>query len=152
MARPLLVGESNPYGRDPRYALFPLPLGSVGARLCRTVLDLEIGQYLKLFDRANLLELGRDGKWKVREAELAARGLLLMREVSPLVLLGTRVANAFTAHDPAPYSSWTFTDERDREWRALYLPHPSGRSRAWNVEGAFERARLLVKQHCGLDW
>lgn len=52
--RPILVGEANPYGGDPRYALYPLPENSAGGRLCRLILKLEVRQYLRSFDRRNL--------------------------------------------------------------------------------------------------
>jgi hypothetical protein len=36
----LLLGEANPYGGDPRYALYPEPEGSSGWRLCHMVMGL----------------------------------------------------------------------------------------------------------------
>jgi hypothetical protein len=31
-------------------------------------------------------------------------------------------------------------------WRAVLLPHPSGRNLLWNAPGAFERARALLAE------
>jgi hypothetical protein len=40
MEKIVLVGESNPYGADPYYALYPAPDGSAGHRLCCLVLGM----------------------------------------------------------------------------------------------------------------
>ena len=34
----VLVGEQNPYGPDPEFALYPAPEGSSGHRLCCQIL------------------------------------------------------------------------------------------------------------------
>ena len=52
--KPLLVGECNPYGPDPKYALYPYPRNSAGGRLCRVVFNLPTRVYLEAFDRVNL--------------------------------------------------------------------------------------------------
>lgn len=52
--RPLLVGEANPYGGDPSFALYPSPPWCSGERLCRLVLGLDPDEYLGRFDRQNL--------------------------------------------------------------------------------------------------
>jgi hypothetical protein len=58
-ARVVLVGESNPYGADPRYALYPLPPQASGGRLAR-ILGLSARQYLRAFPhRVNLLTTAR---------------------------------------------------------------------------------------------
>ena len=57
--RILLVGESNPYGADPEFALFPLPERASGARL-QEILRLSTGEYLRRHDRVNLCA---EGKW-----------------------------------------------------------------------------------------
>ncbi len=132
--RPLLVGESNPYGADPRFALYPEPAGCAGARLCHVILDMTADEYLAAFDRVNLLDCPR---WSLPASREAAQRLLDRGQ--DLVLLGARVAHAF---DPA----WgAFSEYRAAGLRVLVLPHPSGRCRAWNEPGAVERARAAVR-------
>ena len=142
---PLLVGEDNPYGGDPRYALFCEPPNSAGGRLCRLVLGLTRREYVDRYDRVNLCS----GKWDIREARVtAARLLEERREV--LVLLGAKVSSAFgLAYEPfavkrdhVPEGSSLFST---RTVTLVQLPHPSGRCRAWNEPGAFERAREVLR-------
>lgn len=137
---PLLVGEANPYGDEPRHALFPYPEHSAGGRLCRLVLQLETGAYMRLFDRANLCPTS---KWSVRTARATAQAIEALRwtEPRPLVLLGRKVVAAFEpwgGQAPAPFT--VYHGVRDY----YVLPHPSGLCREWNVPGAFERARALL--------
>lgn len=132
---PLLVGEINPYGADPRYALYPLPPSSAGGRLCTRVLGLRRRSYLERFERQNLCT----GKWSARSARDRARWLVESTPARPFVLLGAKVASAFgLAFEPfenarlsAPAGELPF----------VMLPHPSGRCRLWNEPGSVERAR-----------
>ena len=129
-ARVLLVGESNPYGSDPYFALYPEPDGCAGARLC-AVLGYEPSTYLRAFDRCNLL-IGP--RWSVP----AARGAADTLTAEYRVLLGARVARAHGL------MFVPFCNVQDNGWRGVVLPHPSGRSRLWNESGAPLRARRLV--------
>ena len=142
MSRVLLVGESNPYGADPRFALYPEPPGCAGARLC-AILGMTDREYLRTFDRANLCTL----VFSLRSARFAAHRLTAEYRV----LLGARVTAAhgldfvsFTVNQCAGCYSCQYQGH-PHPWRAaLILPHPSGRSRFWNAPGAAERARRLV--------
>jgi hypothetical protein len=140
---PLLVGELNPHGADPRHALFPYPAGSAGGRLCRKVLGLEPREYLKGFSRTNLCV----GRWSDRAAHGAA---LAIREAAELdgrkvVLLGLKVCTAFgLLYDP-----FTVKSAAGRLPVAV-LPHPSGRCRTWNDPGAYERARAVLRVYGAL--
>lgn len=134
--RPLLVGELNPYGSDPRRALAPLPPGAAGGRLCK-VLGMSPKEYLKAFDRANLCV----GDWDDDRARDRARSLLRSPRAG-FVLLGAKVCRAFgVAFDP-------FTVSGDVGDRGIFvvLPHPSGRCRLWNDPASAERARELVRR------
>ena len=128
-SRPVLVGEANPYGADPKYALFPMPMNSAGGRLCFKVLGMEMRDYLAAFDRVNLCPQA----WSKYQASEHAVKLACQKR--PLVLLGSKVCSAFGT----PYTPF---ESRDL---VLVLPHPSGLCRAWNVEGSYERARDSVK-------
>lgn len=66
--KPLLVGEANPYGGDPAYALYPYPRGCSGHRLCEKVMGLTDREYLDCFERVNLCPT----KWSMRQARARA--------------------------------------------------------------------------------
>lgn len=141
--RATLIGEANPYGGAPHYALYPDPVGCAGHRLCYKVLQTDYDTYLREFDRVNLCPRA----WKMSEAR--ARATLLIGDCRPtqvLVLLGRKVATAFDCQD-VPAFDWTTVNSA----RIVSLPHPSGLSRAWNEPGAFDRARALLK-NVGVTW
>lgn len=138
--RPLLVGESNPLSSRPEHALWPWPPGCSGDHL-RSILGLSLLDYFRLFDRTNLLE----GRWLPRAAREAAVALdASVPAAVPLVLLGARVREAFDLSHQALLCSWEGLGPWSRWRRWVAVPHPSGRSRAWNRPGSRERARDLV--------
>ncbi len=107
---PILVGEMNPYGGDPRYALWPQPASSAGGRL-HSILDLSLTQYTRL-RRYNLCT----GRWSNSKATAeAARLVLTYPREERIVLLGRKVAAAFDLADVAPFSV---------SGRFILLPHP----------------------------
>jgi len=135
--RPLLVGEVNPYGPDPQYALWPDPPGCAGHRLCHLILDMGQREYLRAFDRVNLCL----GAWSTRQAREAA-SKILRRTPRPLILLGAKVADAFLPKSFQPFAVVSV----DPDFQAVMLPHPSGRSRLWNDSANILRARSLVER------
>lgn len=149
--RPLLVGEDNPYGGDPRYALYPEPRNCAGDRLCRLVMGLTSREYLARFDRANLCA----ERWSVKEAHRRAAVFLDERPEGVFVLLGAKVAAAFErasgfAIQPSPFLMKVLEVESPLSLlrgvkRFVFLPHPSGRCRAWNEPGAFDLARSVLR-------
>src|SRR6266404_5573815 len=135
--KPLLVGEDNPYGSDPRYALYHYPPNSAGGRLCREVMGLTPREYIRLFDRVNLCA----GNWKISEARKTAARLMAEHSVRVFVLLGAKVAKAFGL----PYEPFTMRGSMPSDDQLfVQLPHPSGRCRTWNVVGSYGRARRLL--------
>lgn len=141
--KPLLVGEANPYGSDPHYALYPDPPGCAGDRLCRKVMGLEPDDYLERFDRVNLCP----SRWSTRGARERAAALLEEYPQVPLVLLGAKVTRAFRWLF-TPFESWVASEVAiiGRGRTFVCLPHPSGLSRAWNAPGAYDRARSVLRE------
>lgn len=133
--KPLLVGEQNPYGGDPYYALYPAPEGCSGHRLCCLILGMRREDYLRVFDRVNLC----DGPWSMRQARKQANELRTRR--GPLILLGSKVATAF-GYKFTPFA--TDCDFDDPRATTIILPHPSGINRLWNRADSVSRARTLV--------
>lgn len=150
--KPLLVGEANPYGGDPYFALYPEPNGCAGHRLCKLIMQLDCAEYLERFDRVNLC----DRKWSVREARRKADDV--SRDERAYVLFGAKVAGTFAwllGRDD--FKPFTYHVERERHHACcdctgkdirtyVILPHPSGLSRAWNEPGAFDRARAVLRE------
>lgn len=138
---PLLIGEANPYGGDPYFALYPEPEGSAGHRLCHLVLGFEYAAaYLRAFERRNLCP--KD--WSIRAAREEA---VRLRSTTPFqaVLLGRKVAAAFHLEHVPPFTTHLpWGSEFPNRW-VVVLPHPSGLCREWNGPAAFLRARELVQ-------
>lgn len=152
-ARLWLVGEHNPYSRDPRHDLYPDPVNSAGWRLCERILRMGPREYLRGTLRRNLL---RTARWSAPGARRAARELAGdFREGDAVVLLGARVRDAFGLSGAPPlWRALQVVDgallaiapirlapppilgsagELARRGVALVLlPHPSGRCLAWN--------------------
>lgn len=137
--KPVLVGEYNPYGSNPRFALFPNPRSSAGGRLCYDIFGMNAAEYLRSFDRMNLLEIA---KWSASLARSRAASLLTDNPGRTFILLGSNVCKAF-GFEFKPFSS----DARlVPPGRIIRLPHPSGRCLLWNAPDAAETARRLVAE------
>lgn len=121
----LLVGETNPFGGDPAFALYHEPRYSSGNQL-RLILGLTDDEYEAL-DKVNLCK----GKWSVHAARAAWAGVV----PRPLiVLLGRKVQTA--TEGPTPFTYCTRGQSV-----LLGLPHPSGLNRLWHVPDTRQRAR-----------
>jgi hypothetical protein len=151
--RVLLVGELNPFGADPRHALYHLPRRSSGNRL-RCLLGLTDLEYHRLLDKANLC----DGKWSAKAARERLASLVDARAPGGVVvLLGARVRSVARRflRERFPRDAQRVDYETDffsslkvgsgPEYRIYVgLPHPSGLCRAWNEPGSVTRARRLL--------
>jgi hypothetical protein len=140
--KPLIVGEMNPYGVDPAYALYHLPRGAAGNRL-HTILQLSDVEYLRTFDRVNLCT----GKWSAPVARAEARRLVETVDRRPgIVLLGKKVAEAFGLYDVEPFTVFARGKGRGAPARTnvVVLPHPSGRNRIWNDPRVAGQARAAM--------
>ena len=73
-----LVGEHNPYGADPEFALYPLPANATGGRLQRLILGVSMTDYMRHYERVNLCT----DKFSVTAARQAAGGILFDLEVA----------------------------------------------------------------------
>lgn len=139
--RPLFVGEMNPFGADPYFALYPLPETSSGGRLQALVLGIPRGAYIEL-DRMNLC----GGKWSAPAARARAQELwqFFTPATHKFVLLGSKVCGAFQV----PFVPFTVQASAVSSGGHTHvvLPHPSGLNRIWNEPGAFQRARALIEQ------
>ena len=140
--QPVIVGEANPYGADPYFAMYPDPPNSAGGRLCRVVLHMEPDDYLAAFERVNLCP----HQWSMKVAR--ANAVDLVSSDKPLILLGSKVCAAFGIPF-APFTECLLTERLQRtgahRMDVVILPHPSGLSRLWHEKGAYRRARVLVE-------
>ena len=132
--RLLVVGEHNPYGSDPEYALYPSPSYSAGGRLPE-ILGIS-GSELRAAWRVNLCPEG----WSAGEAHRRAE-MLLGGPWDRYLLCGSRVRGAFQRASGLPHD--TKSQPTAYRWEHegksfLAIPHPSGRSRRWNEVGVRE--------------
>lgn len=134
MNKIVLVGEANPYGGDPKFALYPAPERSAGGRLCSLILGMRTGEYLRAFDRVNLCP----STWSIGVARLSAKGL----KGRYAVLFGAKVCSAFDVPFDPYESQYPATVQGGGG--LLILPHPSGLCRLWNEAGAYDRARRAI--------
>ena len=132
---PILVGELNPYGGRPEHALFCHPPNSAGGRLQRLIFAIPRWKYLEC-PRFNLCV----GEWSAPAARVEARALLTLAKGRTLVLLGKKVCDAFQV----PFDPFQL-DESPSGQKYVILPHPSGRNRMWEADGAIERAQELLR-------
>jgi len=143
----VLIGESNPYGGAPEFALYCYPAGSSGDRL-RRILGLDPTAYLEL-ERVNLCV----GAWVTAAAVQKARGIVRGSPGSDrvLVLLGRRVSSAFEQVVGEPLLPFSATSASSV--RIVSLPHPSGRNLVWNQAWARVRAQDLLRASCpAVSW
>jgi hypothetical protein len=139
--RVLILGENNPYGSDPEFALYCHPPGCAGYRL-RRIFGLPQHQYLALH-RKNLC----DGDWNKDDAK--RRAFELLSPEAPwrvIVLLGRKVTETFekVALDGVPLIAFT-TKQCCPGMTLVSLPHPSGRNAgSWNPN-LHERARQILR-------
>jgi hypothetical protein len=126
MADVLIVGETNPFGGNQRYALYYEPRSSSGNQL-RLILGMSDKEYDLTLDKMNLCV----GRWSVHAAR-EAWSRVVPRPL--IVLLGQKVRAA--TEGPAPFET-----ERRGPSLLLGLPHPSGLNRLWHEPGSRRRAR-----------
>ena len=142
--RLVIVGELNPYGTDPHFAMYPLPANSAGGRMQRLVCRLPRSVYCDI-PRYNLCT----GKWSAPAARERANEILRLHANQEhddrIVLLGRKVVGAFFGGDrtwdgaglhpddwPAPFTT-DFMRYASLGGRAterepnnlVILPHPS---------------------------
>lgn len=138
-----VVGELNPYGADPRYALYHEPEGASGDRL-RRILGLTVRSYVAL-SKYNLCV----GKWSAPLARLKA--LAIWEDHRTIVVLGSKVRSAFDRLVGKPLDKPPITRYHDESGHVLiWLPHPSGLNRMWNDRINVLRSRELVETHAGI--
>ena len=140
--RVLLLGEDNPFGSDPEFALHCYPPRCSGDRL-RRILGLPEYLYLALH-RKNLC----DGSWSKPRAK--ARVWELLSPEAPwrvIVLLGRKVTETFETIALEGVPLVAFSSRGCCPGMTLVsLPHPSGRNAAlWNLK-ARDRAREIMRE------
>lgn len=130
----VLIGESNPYSLRPSDSLLCYPDGASGVRL-RRILGMTESAYLSQFSRYNLFS--HDERWSAPVARERAGQVMLAHRRQALILLGARVGEAFgVGREAFRLFSGSVV--------AMTLPHPSGRSRLWDLPGQGARARRLL--------
>jgi len=147
--RVLFLGESNPYGPAPEFALYCDPPGCSGHRL-RLILGLPEEAYLALH-RKNLC----DSAWSMKAAQTHAYELLSSRAPwQVIVLLGRKVAEVFekVAPDAVPLVTFSIRTCAPRV-TLVSLPHPSGRNaRLWTPKAQDHTRQILRELAPEVPW
>lgn len=148
MTKPIIVGLHNPYSPDVDDALVPYPDTSAGGRMFSMLNKLEVEAmgskafaasrhksiYVKSLDRRNLLDgvLPGSGTDKALARTKANEMLLTFPEDATVVMLGLGVFDAFNACLGGQLETMLIHPQvvDGITWRLL--PHPSGRSTAYN--------------------
>ena len=160
--RILLLGEDNPLSSRPEHALFCYPANCAGERLQSKIFGVLRYVYLAMW-RTNLCS----PKWSVKAARERAKVLLATANLHEgqkpqpwdvVVCLGTKVAEvvaeAAQVMPARPFDTrfWSrFVDEKPGSitmgsGHLVFLPHPSGRCRAWNDPATVHKARAAMAE------
>lgn len=147
--RVLIVGEVNPYGQDPSYALYHLPERAAGHRLQSVIMGVEARRWYLPMWRTNLCTTS----WEKGDA--IERVKVLLGADAPwttVVMLGVKVAKAFAFHtgqDAKAFQDYaSFRPPGPSSGPAIRfvaLPHPSGRNASSWAGTAVEDARNLLR-------
>lgn len=153
----LLIGQAPGPNTDPEYPLYPVPRTSAGGRLC-TLLGMTKGEYLRTFDRCNLLPYFpgrsriRDDSFPMPAARLAARVMRPLLRGRHVVLVGRKVASAFDLQEADWFSPVQLrcgprhaVTDCPGVATAMVVPHPSGRNHWYNSDDNREAARVALR-------
>lgn len=127
---------NNPYGVEPEYALYPLPVRATGHRIWQMIYDknpdCQMSDYRDAFDRRNLLV----GEWSDERARVTASNIIQLGEWKErtVVLFGAKVRDAFRL-PKTPCGSDNQLDLVDNKFTYFHwVPHPSGLNQWYNKE------------------
>lgn len=140
--KPLIVGMSNPYGDDPKAALWPHPPNCTGWRIWNMLrarrADASHLSYTRAFARVNLLSSEYSKTWDRAAAREAARNMLPLCVGRRVLLLGNCVLDAFAVMNRdlsalQPAGEGLVARVKGSGYSTfMFLPHPSGRCRWYN--------------------
>lgn len=153
----VLVGLDNPYSRNPRAALMPIPANCAGHRTWSMIRDVVPGytklEYIRDFRRVNLYPTTRakNGKGATSLDRMMADWVFLLaregRHVH-VVLFGQRVRLAFAKYIPAGLDEQDVISQRVRVDHAITtmhaVPHPSGRNHWYNDDACRQQVGELL--------
>lgn len=140
---PLLIGQAPGPNTDSDLPLYPVPAQSTGGRLAKLA-GMSRREYLKSFERINLLRdfpgrTGRDDKFPIGKARVAARAIEPLLAGRAVVLVGRNVARAFGLEElewhtwsEFPVRRFLPVSQRIVIAQVAVVPHPSGRNHWYN--------------------
>lgn len=137
----VLVGMSPGPHSDPGLALYLIPTSSAGGRL-RTMLGMTVHDYLRSFERVNLLREYPGPRWPSDKAKRAAAKMVPALRGRRVALVGVRVAEAFGL-DADPFT-WIRSDAIEA-CTVGWVYHPSGGSDYDHSDRADELRRFITQ-------
>lgn len=138
-SRILLVGELNPYGARPEYALYHEPPNAAGGRLQRLIFGIEARRWYLPMWRTNLCV----GAFDREDARTRAMELIGEAPWSTIVLLGRQVQRAFGVTIADGFGELASVVGPRRA--LICLPHPSGRNTIWTDLANVDHARAVMR-------
>ena len=138
MSRLVIVGEAPGKISIPPTLPGLALTGNTGANLA-AIAGWPTGLYIAQTDRRNLFYTVQP-QW---DAEAARKSAQLLRDSfrhDLVILMGTRVAEAFGVSERPMYTWWI-----EREGNFARIPHTSGRNRVWSDPDERARARAFLK-------
>lgn len=135
----VLLGMNNPVSSDPKFALWPAPVGCAGWRLWKMLengFGVTVRQYLSWFERRNLVS---EREWSSAVARAAARELRPELAGRRVAVFGRQVWDALRLPRVTPLDGLTHG-----QTTLLYVPHPSGLSRWYNEPANRESAARAI--------
>lgn len=144
--KPLIIGEAPSKNETTEHPIE----GRVGKRLA-TCCGMTLQDFLKHFDRVNLLHVRQDTKEKgfefdAKAGKAAADELRKSFQPDQVVLfLGGRVSEAFGVH--GPYFEQRVVNGINT--RAFIVPHPSGVNRWWNDPANLAQMNTFMRSIVG---
>lgn len=127
---PIIVGEAPGENTSRWFPMFPYPATSAGGRLLKFS-AMSAADYLRTFHRVNLMA-DFSKKWNEEQAITNAVRLRLTYRGHPMILLGMRVMEAFGLLQRLTLEGRFGVWDRGEHGWLVGLPHPSGRSHAYN--------------------
>lgn len=148
----VIIGMNNPYSGDPRYALYPHPENSAGARLCAMFLTESKRQnkltdkrdYIDGFERMNLVDTPT---WDAVSAKVRGRDIKKLLVGRRVIICGVSVLTFLNLYR----HEWLVWSERPRDlledtFDYVLIPHPSGRCREYNDPEVCRQVGMILVQ------
>lgn len=144
-AKVAIIGATPGASGKADFPLYPLPPGCVGHRIFEMMGLKNYRSYFSLTFRANLLTYNPGPHWPKRLANVAANAMIPFLENRNVVLVGRKVAAAFSVGD-IPYLQW---HGHSGHFNVAILPTPAYGSEWYNNGRNLHFAQAFLAEALG---